>query len=126
MANLLTARAVYFGYPETMGVALEEMDQLFGDQGEADLETSRLVNRVPSSSSLASNRRRSGRHSKRPSRAQSYTSLGGASEGNGPTTSAGPEGLVGRVRAMFGMQPRGGSRPVSRHVDYQSLQADEE
>lgn len=34
---------VYFGYPETCGVPLEEMDRLFGDSSRRDLESSSLV-----------------------------------------------------------------------------------
>ncbi|KAK4702068.1 hypothetical protein P7C70_g4158, partial [Phenoliferia sp. Uapishka_3] len=34
---------VYFAYPETMGIPLEEMDLLFGDSSHHDLETASLI-----------------------------------------------------------------------------------
>ncbi|KAK4054047.1 hypothetical protein OIO90_003692 [Microbotryomycetes sp. JL221] len=46
---LLSFIAVYFLYPETMGVPLEEMDSLFGDSSKRDLESQSLVRqRAPS------------------------------------------------------------------------------
>lgn len=42
---LISFVVVYFAYPETAGVALEDMDRLFGDSDPGDLESTSLIPR---------------------------------------------------------------------------------
>ncbi|KAK4698376.1 hypothetical protein P7C70_g7902, partial [Phenoliferia sp. Uapishka_3] len=55
---------VYFAYPETMGIPLEEMDALFGDSSHRDLETAPLL-RTPATSADPPSLRKRASYSRR-------------------------------------------------------------
>ncbi|KAM0789900.1 hypothetical protein ACM66B_006742 [Microbotryomycetes sp. NB124-2] len=110
---ILSFIAVYFLYPETMNVPLEEMDSLFGDSSKRDLESQSLV------------RRRAPSHATEPPTLHKR-----ASEANGSHSGHSSPGFVGAVKDWFstpgagGSQRQGGSNGGgvgSGHANYQSV-----
>ncbi|KAK4048693.1 hypothetical protein OIV83_004663 [Microbotryomycetes sp. JL201] len=112
---ILSFIAVYFLYPETMNVPLEEMDSLFGDSSKRDLESQSLV------------RRRAPSHATEPPTLHKR-----ASEANGSPSGSSSPGIVGAVKDWFsapGLNKVGsssGSNGAAGHTNYQSFTIEDE